>query len=129
MEWDPTGARLGPTGSRRRWRYPSCSSMALWPACSIVLLRIAVFLPVVEGSPIFVSMMGSIRNDWLAPQPVAWGALKALSISESPAITRISPLPLLASAPNLPLIGLLGGGGLVLPFVRWSMIGLAFEPM
>src|SRR4051812_3633579 len=94
----------------------------------IVLFRIALFLPAAEGRPIWELMIGSTRNERIPPQPLAAGAAQALSTSFAPLIWAIWPSSLNSTRPPVPLIGSVPTGGLVVPVVRFQIIGELLDP-
>src|SRR5690349_297604 len=124
MQWSsawpcPRGRRgHGPAGRARNqsWLYCLETMYSFW---------IVVFLPAADGNP----------PTWLTSQsatpppntqPLAPGTENALSTclawSTSPASSDRAIVGL------SPVMGVLGAGGLVLPVVRCSMIGLEFVP-
>ncbi len=88
--------------------------------------RMAVFDPAGDGRCLSRSRTGS--NTPPAPQLSVPGTEKELSTRVIP-VTVINPVDVLSVVPGAPLIGLLGGGGSVVPVVRWRRIGLAGSPM
>src|SRR6476646_9589629 len=107
----------------------SMSSSANGVVISIVLLRIAVFLPAAAGKPAEALMIGSrmssARNP---PQPVAPGAAQALSTSLLLLSCRIRPSSRNLTVPEAPSIEVLGGGGLVFQVVSSHQTGELEEP-
>src|SRR3954468_7432609 len=91
--------------------------------------KTAVLVPAGAGSPTRALTSALMRPKPMKSQPVAAGAANELSTYLASLATMM--LGLLGSSPGVasrPLIGVLGGGGLVVPFVRLSTTGLAFEP-
>ncbi len=94
----------------------------------MVPLRIAVFLPAADGRPSLLSMIGPIKNANRPPHPSDLGAANELFTSELFLIVS-SPDSLNDNSPGLPVIGLFGAGGLVVPVVNSITSGAALEPM
>src|SRR5262245_38159406 len=83
-------------------------------------LRIAVLWPAADGSPTIAFTAASRLPP--EPQPLAAGTEKALSTrSVTPTVIWVNSSTNSRSA-KLPLIGVFGGGGLVVPVVRLSTI-------
>src|SRR2546423_1874153 len=91
---------------------------------------IAVLWPAAAGSPASRSTAGSTTGERIPAQPLAPGAAKALSTSDVPVAVAILPRPANDDAcPRDPLMGPFGGGGLVVPVVRFNTTGSPSDPM
>ena len=90
-----------------------------------------MLVPAGEGTPTIELTNGSTSHEnRIPPQPLAPGAANELSTSLFSLNAMIVNAPdSAANVPGLPLIGLFGAGGEVVPVVRFSVIGLEFEPM
>jgi len=88
-----------------------------------------VLCPAVAGISSFKSTAKSTSNSKIPSQPFAPGAANALSTTLSPVATTSLPSLRNETVPRLPDIGVFGSGGLVVPVVKFRVIGLLDEPI
>src|SRR5215475_10524899 len=94
--------------------------------CTVLLVPAAAGRPDAElTSPLMLIGMNPNR---VSTQPFAPGALNELSTNVPFLASRISRTGSKPTSTGLPLIGLFGGGGLVVPVIMLRLIGLDGEP-
>ena len=108
----------------------SLAVTAVATASSRLPLRIAVLWPALDGTPRISLTSGSTAHEKRnPPQPLApSSSANELSTSAPPVRRTRLPDSRISRLPALPLIGLFGDGGLVVPVVRFSTIGFEEEP-
>jgi hypothetical protein len=88
-----------------------------------------VLVPDGEGTPTIELTNGSTRKRRALRNRLRPESQRELSTKRLPFRLTMFPFSNPSGKPGLPEIGVLGGGGEVVPVVRFSWIGFEFEPM